>query len=685
MRLVYPADPSGYEGETRDRAREEDPVANEIPRLPSQTARLGETPRPVNPPAQGTGPLPVPKRDPQAPAIGGLPINAALGARQGGHADIEGLQLPAISMHHVDTPTQLDQLIAGQHPPSPELLRAKAGVDYLTRLDAALGGPPATRVQSMASLLADGAGFAEAIRSLGPLKGSPLLGALRAATQRLTAEATPAALANELNTHPDTLGDPGAAEAVARLRPQAPPELAQATDAAALQLLDRPGGVSLQEVRQHPEMGRLLAGLQQSPDPAVRAKVEATVRQWANTSMEQHLTGREGESAVKAGVKEFQAEMVELGNSCGLGPTVAQIGPEVVKGHQQQIEKQVKAGMSWFERTLHNIGDFLGDVLSGLGSALNWVCDKAGAVVETVVDVAGKVITAPLDLAADVMDGLGMDGAADGLRKVDAKVRDGFDWAGNQLHQVTKGAGAGLSGTLDGLSMVVRHPVDTVEALASLVTHPEKLVEVGKAMWKEISEHGVAYGLGYVTSIVVPMLISGGSTSISNELSTAMKASKFVPLKWGGEVLTFAREVPAKFLEPVERTLVKVPGVKLAMEGIEQISERGSKMFEGVNRVRTQSVQTLRRAFGRTEKVVAPTLEKTTQEAVTIVEGKLTREFTKKVKQTAQKNVIDHAKEQVIEQLKQQVLDDTQQMAEDEAGKNVLKQAVNQFTGKLPT
>ena len=574
------------------------------------TGEIRGIPRPASLPARpGT---------PAAPGAGPAP-----GAGGGGRADGEprlstgrlpglsdDLALPDVDALEVpELPVAAAPLVAvppaTAAPPTPEQAAARAGLAKLEAYGRALAGTPAQRAAATAELLTDPRGFEAAIRSLGPLVGTPLAEQARALTRAVAAAATPAALAAALRADPGLAADPKLAGRLAILAQLPDAGLRGAIAGAATALIKRPGGVSYADVKRDPELGRLLAAGAAHGGPTTRGAVDGLVAGWAKASLARHLKGKEGEKEVKQALKAFEQEMIEVAQATGLGPSVEKAAGAALEGGKKQIEQQIKDGQGWFSRAVGAVGGFFGDIIGGIGKGIKWAADKAGDAVETVVNTAGKIVTLPLDLAAAGLDAVGLDGAAGAVREVDQLAEKGVGLVAKAGNDFVDGAGAALGDTAEGIAFMVEHPIETVKGLVSLATHPERLVDIGKAMWQNVADRGLAGGAGYIAGNLATMLFTGGA-GMGTKLGQTLQASRFAVVAKVGvgiEKLASLSAGATKWLSEtvsgLKQVAMELPGFAKGAQLVEKATAVASRYTDRLGQLRTAGVNRLREAFGR--------------------------------------------------------------------------------------
>jgi hypothetical protein len=256
---------------------------------------------------------------------------------------------------------------------------ARAG-EAVTRFedlqDKLAGGSPHDQAAVAAELLANPLQFGADIRSLKAFEGSPLLANQKKAVDAITKGATPQALAKQLMADPDLSHYPeGLADQLAKLRAVPDPTLQGALDHVGKALLEQsqasreasaeiqektdalggglfgniaekaaeaklgeapPDPLSAEAVKANPALGQLLAPMQASQDPAVKAALESTVKGWATDSLKASLkaneTGAEDPKArAEKTITDFRGELEDLAMKTGLGATLEATAQDAVK------------------------------------------------------------------------------------------------------------------------------------------------------------------------------------------------------------------------------------------------------------------------------------------------------------------------------------------------------------------
>lgn len=224
-----------------------------------------------------------------------------------------------------------------------------------------------------------------------------------------------------------------------------------ALSGAAKDLLNQ--GVSAQQVKDNPALGKVLATLQSDPDPAVQAKLADTVKGWANDALTHAMDGKEGEDGVKDGIKAFQDQIRDLANATGLGDALTKGAEGALNDQKDHIKDLGDKGKPFWKKGLDFLGDVVGKALDFggdlvkdtahiMGDTVSQVSDvvaegvKAGAdlagdAANAAVDAAGKGAHGVADATAAGLDAVGADGAAKDVRQAGAKVEQVADKAGN--------------------------------------------------------------------------------------------------------------------------------------------------------------------------------------------------------------------------------------------------------------
>jgi hypothetical protein len=323
--------------------------------------------------------------------------------------------------------------------------------------------------------------------------------------------------------------------------------------------LNREGGLKLEDVKKNPALGQLVSPLQNSSDPAVKGKVDSTVKAWAKESLTENLKGKEKKEGAEAAVKGFQSEMADIANKTGLGAAIQAQGPQALEEAKGEIEDVAKKGMNFFEK----IGSAVGDVVGGavdffdqgidlVGEGVGFVGKVAGKAVDLlgdgidfVADTTGKIQAAAIETTGHLVgEGLQALGAEDmgnavksGSKQAADIVKDVSDQIGNVANSFVDGVGGALEGTTDGLQFIIQEPVQAAQGFytigkAVVTGDTDTLKAVGKALVDEAfvnpqtGKFDIAYGTGYVAANVIPMLVTGGGSSAATGANASSKMAK---------------------------------------------------------------------------------------------------------------------------------------------------------------
>lgn len=487
-------------------------------------------------------------------------------------ADRKALKAVRSDLKRVETPEDLQKLAERAHkldagiqadPTQPPGVRSEAerlskSVDAASQAVGAIRenregmhGAPEQKAATAARLLANGAAFEQALGGLQALKGSPLAGKAVGDLKALSEAARPERVTEALSKNPDLSAYPaGFAADAARLRGLGDPALDKALDGAAKAALDQPGGLTLERVKADPGLAQLVAG---SADPAVKERAGAAAKGWAKEILDRQLDGKEGKDGVKEAMDGLKGELTDLAQKTGMGEALgagAQAAVEEDKGRIEDVSKKGGGIFGAIKNALGGLGDMVGNLASdlikispvnlageglkkiGLGgvvTGVQQVADSAvggfgdimkkgfgalGNVADFAMDMSGKVVGKGLmGGLGKGLEAVGLDGAGHALEKGGDLYAKGMDFAGDQVGNFTKGFGDALSGTVTGLGQMAVHPVQTMQSMAFLATHPGQLKEVGKALWKDGTKHGVAGAIGYVAGNLAPMLLTGGGAA----------------------------------------------------------------------------------------------------------------------------------------------------------------------------
>lgn len=378
----------------------------------------------------------------------------------------------------------------------------------------ALDGPPAQAVQAAAALLGDPRKFADALKQLATLRGTPEGAAVKAELDQVVAKATPAAIAAKLAA----LGDPAALPAetlqqLGRLRALPDPALQAALDQVAMKLLPT---LTPERLARDESLSALVAPLEASANPQAKAALAQAVTGWTKAALDRALAGKQDAAGVEQGIKAFQSELIGLARATGLGGPLQAAAQQVVAERAPELEKIAapkpeKKGL--WGRITGAVSGVVEGVSNVLGNTLKFAVDGIGKVAKVAIDVTAKVSTVGLDLSAAVLDAVGADGAAAKVREADRMVEKAYAAVGNQVDLFAQGVGSAFRDTVTGIGSTIAHPIETVKGIAHLVTHPGEIVTVAKTLWDTATEKGPAYALGYVAGNLLPMVLSGGSST----------------------------------------------------------------------------------------------------------------------------------------------------------------------------
>ncbi len=377
----------------------------------------------------------------------------------------------------------------------------------------ALDGPPAGAVQAAAGLLGDPRRFTDALRQLATLRGTPEGAAVKAELDRLAARATPALLAAKLLAVADPAALPPATLAqLGRLRAVADPALQAALDRTAVQLLPQ---LSPERLVRDDALAALVAPLANSHDPQARAALARAVGGWTDAALTRALAGKTDAAGVKQALGDFEAEIVGLARATGLGAPLQAAAEQALQQRSGAIEAiaQPKKKKGFWGKITGAVSGVVEGVSNGIGGALKFAVDGIGKVAKVAIDVTAKVSTVGLDLTAAALDAAGADGAAAKVRAADRLVEKAYAAVGDQVQLFAEGVGSAFRDTVVGIGSTIAHPIETVKGIAHLVTHPGEIPKVAKALWDTATEKGPAYALGYVAGNLLPMVLSGGSSS----------------------------------------------------------------------------------------------------------------------------------------------------------------------------
>ncbi|MDB5095789.1 MAG: hypothetical protein JWM80_210 [Cyanobacteria bacterium RYN_339] len=457
---------------------------------------------------------------------------------------------------------------------------AKAAVDYVGATLAQLQGPPAKAAEATAALLGNPQQFADQLKVLQGLQGTPGFDAIRAQVDQIAALATPANLAKNLGEGPfskETITN------LARLRAIDDPALQGALDKAALAILPKLAPGDFDEAT-----AVLVSPLANKPDPATQQALGAKVEEWARQAYDATVGDKHSEKGVKKGLEEFQQQLASLAEKTGLGPKIEAAAGTVLNAKKDDIEHKSKENRSLWDRVTGGISGLIEGVTSGLGKALKFATDGIGKVAHFAINVTGKIQTFGLDLGAAALDAVGADGAAKTVRGASEFVKKTYDAVGNQVQLFAEGAGSAFRDTVTGLGATIAHPIQTIEGIAHLVTHPGEIPKVAKALWDTATEKGPAYALGYLAGNVVPALLSGGSST------EASLGARIGAIAGESEVLTNVARIAGEVGEAARATRLgslAVDGYSAAAKVAGRVTEFTSVPFKAVGKLVGKSEQ----------------------------------------------------------------------------------------------
>ncbi|MNR94205.1 hypothetical protein D3C72_252780 [compost metagenome] len=441
-----------------------------------------------------------------------------------------------------------------------DLQKANKAVAKLESSQKALEGSPEEKASETARLLSNPDEVKGAIKDLSVLKESPVAEKLEKDVKAIAEKADPEALSKQLDKEPDlSKYSPEMAGNLTKLRQAGDPKLNASIDKVATGVLNREGGLKLEDVKKNPALGQLVAPLQNSADPAVKGKVDSTVKAWAKESITENLKGKEKKEGAEAAVKGFQSEMADIANKTGLGAAIQAQGPQALEEAKGEIEDVAKKGMGFFEK----LGSAVGDVVGGavdffdkgidlVGEGVGFVGKTAGKAVDLlgdgidfVADTTGKIQAAAIETTGHLVgEGLEALGAEDmgkavksGSKQAADIVKDVADQVGNVANSFVDGVGGALEGTTDGLQFIIQEPVQAAKGFytigkAVVTGDTDTLKAVGKALVDEAfvnpqtGKFDIAYGTGYVAANVIPMLVTGGGSSAATGANASSKFAK---------------------------------------------------------------------------------------------------------------------------------------------------------------
>ena len=232
--------------------------------------------------------------------------------------------------------------------------------------------------------------------------------------------------------------------------------------------------IGLDALKNNPAYGQLINGV--AADPAYADQVNAKARQVIEESVEARLEGKEGDEGVEQAQEEIMTDLKDVAGRTGLGEALNGQYGDVMEAKAGDFEDTANKGKNIFEKGL--------DMLeSGLMTAVDFALESPFSPL------------AMTNIAPMALDAVGLDGVA------------------NVVEDFNDGSKAAMKATVQGVVHSALHPIETTQAMKEMVTDPGKLLEAGKGMWKEMSEHGVAYGLGYGATTLGTLFIPGGAAA----------------------------------------------------------------------------------------------------------------------------------------------------------------------------
>ncbi|MFN3429944.1 MAG: hypothetical protein ACK46X_08325, partial [Candidatus Sericytochromatia bacterium] len=436
------------------------------------------------------------------PASAPVPADAnteAIRAARGAQAGPKG----AVPLPPPPMPGGTGPLLAAMAEFAPPELVAQAAA-YMSALRGRLEGPATMAAGAITGTMMDPSGFYEAA---GQLKGSAQMAQSEADVRAVAAMTTADNLAAKLREEPDlTQHSAETVKQLAGFREVAHPALQSAIDHALETTFE--GDLEPDQITR--EMAYMA---HHSQDSGVKGALEDKMKAWADQALETSMDGKEKDSGVEKGLSEFQEEMVALAERTGMGSVVQKASEDALKDGEKLIEDAAKRGRSLWDKFTGAVSGFIDGAFGAIGDGIKKAISAVGDVAEFAVDKVGDVAEAGLDVAAAGLDAAGLEGAADVTRAAGDKVDAAYDWVGKQAGGFVDGFGAALGDTVIGIGSTIAHPIDTVKAVGHLVTHPQEIVTVGKALWAEASKGGIAHALGYVAGNIAPALLTGGSSN----------------------------------------------------------------------------------------------------------------------------------------------------------------------------
>jgi len=475
--------------------------------------------------------------------------------------------------YSADTRSQIQQLQSSTQ-------TANQALNRLEYVAGNLGKGEAEAAATTASLLTHPDSIKSTLRDLGALKDSPVMAQVQKDVQVVSDKANTDELAKQLSTQPDLSAyPPGTVKNLAALRGLNDPQLQAALDKVATNALNK--GISLKDMRSQPELGKLLAPLANGSDPAIKQKLNDTVKGWEGEAIKEHLKDKNHHS-VNKGLDEFRDEMVDLAKTTGLGPVLQSQVQNAMNDCKKDIQHTANKDKGFWDEVGDAFGgalkigeDYLGAIgkgadfaLSGVGTILGKALDLAGDGLGYVWKAEGAVAKFGIDavgnLASAGLDAVGAHGLAQDVKKTSHLLGDAVEQAddavGEGIHQFGAGAGAAIEGMGKGLGFIAAHPIQTVEAFGAMAQHPELIAAAGQKMWNDATKGGAAYAAGYIAGSLLPMVLTAGGGSaaegaaLAGDVAEAAEAANAVSKV--AEVAEVASEVSGQ------------AGAKLATEGL---------------------------------------------------------------------------------------------------------------------
>lgn len=432
--------------------------------------------------------------------------NAAMESRQAdsGLGDAFADVADAPEMDTDDPPISLFGL-GGIPEVSPRELQAYQALQYMQQLRAQVQGLPPQAVPAISQLLYDPSTFYQ--------QGQAMVGSDYQAQARPEAEAIAGAangptLAQRLQEEPNLTTYPEETlNQLASFREAPSPEVQEALDRAAKETLEDD---DFDPEKLNPAIAHII---KTSSDPEIKEMLEDKLKDWAKGKLEDSLEGKEKDSGVEDGLGEFQEAIVGLAEKTGLGEELQSIAETTLKDGEGLIEETAKKGRSLWDKFTGAVSGFIDKAFGAIGDGISKAIGAVGDVAKFALDKTGDVWEKGLDLAGAGFDAVGLEGVGNAARKAGDVVDGAYDFVGDQTDNFVDGFGDGIAGTVTGIGSTIAHPIQTVKGLAHIVTHPQDLPKIGKAIWDEASQHGIAGALGYATAQVLPAILSGGSSA----------------------------------------------------------------------------------------------------------------------------------------------------------------------------